>query len=117
MNEYTCDNWVVIKFNTEEHGIFYKLLVGTSGGYLDGDSWRMNSGITSVEEDKECYYFYGSSGSRYRCYKESYTLRMNNAHIWTQLQGMHNDKVEMMSEDTDWMNMDWMQNAIYNHNK
>ena len=117
MNEYTCDNWVVIKFNTEEHGIFYKLLVGTSGGYLDGDSWRMNSGITRVEEDKECYYFYGYSGSRYRCYKESYTLRMNNAHIWTQLQGMHDDKVEMMSEDTDWMNMDWMQNAIYNHNK
>ena len=48
MSEYTCDNWVVIKFNTEEHGIFYKVLVGTSGGYLDGDSWRMNSGITKV---------------------------------------------------------------------
>ena len=108
MSEYTCDNWVVIKFNTEEHGIFYKVLVGTSGGYLDGDSWRMNSGITKVEEDEECYYFYGASGSRYRCYKESYTLRMNNAHIWTQLQGMHGDKVEMMPEDTDWMNMDWI---------
>jgi hypothetical protein len=33
---------------------------------------------------------------------------MNNAHIWTQLQGMHDDKVEMMPEDTDWMNMDWI---------
>ena len=41
MSDYNCDNWVVIKFNTEEHGIFYKVLVGTSGGYLDGDSWRM----------------------------------------------------------------------------
>ena len=106
MSDYTCDNWVVIKMKGDDP--HYRLLVGTSGGYLDGDSWRMNSGITKVEEDEECYYFYGSSGSRYRCYKESYTLRMNNAHIWTQLQGMHDDKVEMMPEDTDWMNMDWI---------
>ena len=106
MNDYTCDNWVVIKMKGDDP--HYRLLVGTSGGYLDGDSWRMNSGITKVEEDKEFYYFSGSSGSRYRCYKESYTLRMNNAHIWTQLQGMHNDKVEMIPEDTDWMNMDWI---------
>ena len=106
MSDYTCDNWVVIKMKGDDP--HYRLLVGTSGGYLDGDSWRMNSGITKVEEDEEFYYFSGSSGSRYRCYKESYTLRMNNAHIWTQLQGIHGDKVEMMPEDTDWMNMDWI---------
>ena len=111
MSEYTCDNWVVIKFNTEEHGIYYKVLVGTSGGYLDGDSWRMNSGITKVEEDEAFYYFYGSSGSRYRCCNltsAAYTLRMNNAGIWDQLQQIHGDKVEIMPEDTDWMNMDWI---------
>jgi hypothetical protein len=109
MSDYTCDNWVVIKMKGDDP--HYRLLVGTSGGYLDGDSWRMNSGITKVEEDEAFYYFYGSSGSRYRCCnftKSSYTLRMNNTGIWDQLQQIHGDKVEMMPEDTDWMNMDWI---------
>tara|TARA_R110000796_G_scaffold22986_8_gene66150 strand:+ start:1451 stop:1738 length:288 start_codon:yes stop_codon:yes gene_type:complete len=86
----------------------YRLLVGSSGGYLDGDSWRVNSGITEVNETDNYYYFKGSSGSEYRCSKESYTLRMNNAHIWERLQTLHGDKVEMIPEDTDWMNMDWI---------
>ena len=106
MFEYTCDNWVVIKMKGDDP--HYRLLVGTSGGYLDGDSWRMNSGITKMEEGAGFYYFSGSSGSTYRCGKGSYTLRMNNAHIWDQLQKLHGDKVEMMDEDTDWLNMDWI---------
>ncbi len=106
MNEYTCDNWVVIKMKGDDP--HYRVLAGTSGGYLYGDSWRMNSGITKVEEKETLYYFYGSSGSSYRCNKESYMLRMNTAHIWDQLQQIHGDKVEMMPEDTDWMNMDWI---------
>jgi len=106
MNNYTCDNWVVIKMKGDDP--HYRLLTGTSGSYLYGDSWRMNSGIIKVEEEETFYYFYGSSGSGYCCYKESYTLRMNNAHIWDQLQKLHGDKVEMMPEDTDWMSMDWL---------
>ena len=42
-----------------------------SGGYLDGDSWRRNSGITKVETDGDDYLFYGYSGSVYRCSKHS----------------------------------------------
>jgi len=106
MNEYTCDNWVVIKMKGDEP--HYRLLVGISGGYLDGDSWRMNSGITKVVEDAEFFYFSGYSGSRYRCCKESCMLRTNTANIWTRLQKLHGDKVERMPEDTDWMKMDWI---------
>ena len=105
---YNCDNWVVIKIKSDAP--HYRLLVGTSGGYLDGDSWRYNSGITKVTEDDRAYYFSGSSGSTYCCSKGSYTLRMNNAHIWDKLQKLHGDKVEMMPEDTDWMTMDWIIN-------
>lgn len=78
MTEYTCDNWVVIKMKGDDP--HYRLLVGTSGGYLDGDSWRINSGITKVQEDEAFYYFYGSSGSRYRCGKiqKIDTLKLNN---------------------------------------
>jgi len=106
MSDYTCDNWVVIKMKGDDP--HYRLLVGTSGGYLDGDSWRMNSGITEVNETEDNYYFKGSSGSEYRCYKESYRLKMNNAHVWNRLQELHGDKVELMPEDTDWMNMNWI---------
>jgi hypothetical protein len=106
MSHYTPDNWVVIFLKGDDP--HYRILAGWSGGYLDGDSWRMNSGIVRVEEDEYHFNFYGSSGSCYRCHKEAYCLRMNNAYIWTQLQELHGDKVEMMPEDTDWNNMDWI---------
>jgi hypothetical protein len=101
MSEYNPDSWVVVKITTNDE-VLYKVLAGWGGGYLDGVSWRMNSGITKVEEDKEFYYFSGSSGSRYRCYKESYGLRMSTAGIFKQLQMSDIAAVELMPEDTDW---------------
>jgi hypothetical protein len=106
MSNYRPDNWVVIKFKGDDP--HYRVLAGWSGGYLDGDSWRMNSGITEVTEDDNSYHFTGSSGSTYSCGKESYGLRMNNAHIWDKLQELHGDKVELIPEDTDWINIDWI---------
>lgn len=103
---YTCDNWVVIFLNGDDP--HYRVLTGTSGGYTSGDSWRMNSGITKVEEDEHYYYFHGSSGSLYMCHKEAYCLRTNNAYIWNQLKERHGDKVELMPQDTNWMEQDWI---------
>ena len=104
--KHNPDNWVVIFLNGEDP--HYRVLVGWSGGYLTGDSWRLNSGITKVEEDNDSYTFYGSSGSAYSCTKGAYGLRMNNAYIWDQLQELHGDKVQMMDEDTDWLSTDWI---------
>jgi hypothetical protein len=106
MTEYNPDNWVVIKMDGDDP--HYRVLAGWSGGYLDGDSWRMNSGITRVEDAGDRFNFYGSTGSCYSCGKESYCIRMNNAHIWAQLQELHGDKVKMLDEDTDWLAMDWI---------
>lgn len=106
MSKHTPDNWVVIKIKGDDP--HYRVLAGWSGGYAYGDSWRMNSGITQVNEDSEAYYFSGSSGSTYRCGKQSYGLRMNNAGIWSQLQERHGDAVELMPEDTDWSTVDWI---------
>ncbi len=120
MDEYTPDNWVVIKLTSEQYGTVYKILAGWSGGYATGDSWRMNSGIvrceetveTSVYNNKEYtatyYNFYGSSGSCYKCHKEAYGLRMNNAYIWNRLEKKYSDKVQMMNEDTNWLGMEWI---------
>lgn len=106
MADYTPDNWVVIKM-TNLGKTFYKLLAGWSGGYLDGDSWRMNSGITGVEPDGDHLLFNGASGSVYRCHKDGYMLRMNNAHVWASLQQKFPDQVQLMADDTDWLSIEW----------
>lgn len=103
---YIPDNWVVIKMNGDDP--HYRILAGWSGGYATGDSWRMNSGIVHVDETETSFIFYGASGSAYDCRKTCYCLRKNNAYIWTALQEKHGDKVELMDENTDWVNMDWI---------
>lgn len=105
-NARSCDNWVVIFLNGDDP--HYRVLTGTSGGYTTGSSWALNSGIVRVEEDENFFYFFGVSGSCYACYKESYGFRMNNAHVWNKLEKKYGDKVKLMDEDTDWMNMDWI---------
>lgn len=104
--EYTPDNWVIIKIKGDDP--HYRVLAGWSGGYTTGDSWRMNSGIVRVEEDKEFFHFHGSSGSCYHCHKESYGLRMNNEHVWRATQAQHGEKVELMKEARDWSSIDWV---------
>lgn len=104
LNTYTPDNFVIIKIKGDDP--HYRVLAGWSGGYTTGDSWRMNSGITRYEFDGNCWYFYGSSGSCYKCYIDSYGLRMNNSYIWAELQELHGDKVELL-KDQEWIKNDW----------
>jgi hypothetical protein len=103
---YNPDNWVVIKINGDDP--HYRVLGGWSGGYTTGDSWRMNSGITSATEDDVNFNFYGTSGSCYTCKKESYTLRMNNAGVWDNMKKQFGNKVELMDENTKWLSIDWI---------
>ncbi len=108
MSEYTPDNWVVLKIKEGKlDGGFYKVLGGWSGGYLDGDSWRMNSGISGVTEDGGYLLFHGYSGSVYRCHKGGYGLRMNNAGVYNHLKENEafEGQITLMPEDTDWMEL------------
>ena len=104
--EYTPDNWVILKIQYENETL-YKVLGGWSGGYLDGDSWRMNSGITAVEKQGYLYGFYGSSGSVYLCHQGAYRLTMAAAGVYNQLKERFGDEVELMPEDTNWMEIEW----------
>ena len=88
------------------------MLGGWSGGYLDGDSWRLNSGIVDVEETADSFIFIGGSGSRYICDKTQECLRMNTAGIWKQMQevseGTSGDvKVELVEPDDKRTCKDW----------
>jgi len=112
LSDYNPDSWVVLKITnikrsgntgygrTEE--VLYKVLAGWGGGYLHGDSWRLNSGINLVFDHDREIHFYGESGSNYICHKETYGLRMSTAGIFKQLQEKFGDAVELMPEDTDW---------------
>lgn len=105
MSEYEPHSWVVLSINFEGKK-YFKVLGGWSGGYLDGDYWRMNSGITHMEEDEDYYYFHGYSGSVYKCRKESQHLRGTMHGIYNQLKEKYPDNVEiidvseMILEDT-----------------
>lgn len=62
MNTYTPNLWVVLKI-----GDIYKVFGSWYGGYLHGDSWRLNSGIKEVKIDGNKIEFHGHSGSVYEC--------------------------------------------------
>jgi hypothetical protein len=69
--ETTPDKWVIIGI-TNDDKTFYKVFGSWAGSYLYGDSWKLNSGIESLTEDDDNYYFKGFSGSIYKCDKNNY---------------------------------------------
>lgn len=63
----TPDRWVILKMPD-----CYKVFATWAGGYLSGDRWRLNSGISRVKHEDDFYLFYGFSGSCYKCHKKGY---------------------------------------------
>lgn len=74
MSSYHPDNWCLVEIHTPTETL-YKVFAEWRGGFADGDQWRLNSGVTRIEEDEYFYYFYGDSGSVYECMKDGYGIR------------------------------------------
>ena len=93
----TPDSWVIIEVNHEGEQ-FQKILSGWSGGYLDGDSWRMSSPIKemNINIDQDYITVETDSGSVYNLHKEYQGLRMSNAGIYNQLKERFGDSVEIV---------------------
>jgi hypothetical protein len=68
-NKYTPDRWMLISMKRPE-GAITKILSGWYGGYLNGDSWRLSSGVTKIEDKDDHYLIHNHSGSVYTCYKQ-----------------------------------------------
>lgn len=47
-----------------------KIFASFSGGYTQGDSWKLNSGVTKIIEKNNLYNIYGYSGSVYIVHKK-----------------------------------------------
>ena len=78
MRTHKPDAWKLLKM-PDGH---VRICAGWSGGYLDGDRWRLSSGIKEVQEKEDCYIFHMHSGSSYRGHEDDETVRMANAGIY-----------------------------------
>ena len=105
--DYTPDTWVVVKIGKEN---LYKVFACWYGGYLDGDSWKLNSGITKATFDGKKYSFDGSSGSVYECHKDYYGTNGYGADVLSNMiarAGMNGVTIELMPENTNWMEINY----------
>jgi hypothetical protein len=85
MSNYHPDAWVIIKI-TNNGVMYYKVLAGWYGGYANGDSWKINSGITKVDKVDGVYEFSGYSGSSYFCHQSVERLTGLTAGVLSSLQ-------------------------------
>lgn len=69
MNTYTPDCWIIIRMHHNGESID-KVFGGWYGGFADGDSWKLSSGVTATEEFDDRYEFTNHSGSLYVCFKQ-----------------------------------------------
>lgn len=72
MSKYQPNKFLVLKITDKKSKVHYRVFGTWSGGYLDGDSWRLNSGIEAVEAVGPLLLFHGSSGSVYEVHKDMY---------------------------------------------
>ena len=71
--EYFPDQWQIVEVaGTDPH---LRIFGSWSGGYLDSDHWRINSGVEAIEDEKEYWKMIGFSGSVYYCHKKRYGIR------------------------------------------
>lgn len=70
MTTYTPDAWVVVRFTTQDQTVD-KVMSGWYGGYGGSDSWRISSGILSIEDKEDHYLITNHSGSVYQCGKHN----------------------------------------------
>ena len=94
---YSPDKWIIVKLTNDKESIL-KVLAGWSGSYLEGQSWRMNSGISKVVEEGDYYLFEGYSGSTYKCHKKAYGTNMIMSGIVSQLLEQTLYKAEVLEE-------------------
>jgi hypothetical protein len=106
MNEYAPDAWQVIQISTPDETI-YKLFSTWYGGYLTGDSWKLNSGITSMKKIGKVYEVTGYSGSIYRVpnHEHCYRTSVYTNSVLANLIEKSEYEIKVLPYDTDWENL------------
>ena len=110
MSDYNPDKWMVVKITGNDLPPVHKVFACWVGGYLDGDSWKLNSGITKVTEKDDYFFFDGSSGSVYACRKGMYGATGYGYGIlkhMTDKASKNGIIIEVLSEETDWTKINY----------
>lgn len=71
MSEYNPDCWKVVEIDMPDNSKMLKVFGTWRGNYVNGDSWRLNSGVSGVEREGDLIHFYGFSGSTYTVHKDA----------------------------------------------
>ena len=75
MSSYTPDRWVMLEITGLGSEPIRKIFAGWYGGFASGDSWKLNSGVTSIRVDDSGHYeFDGQSGSTYHCHVNTHGM-------------------------------------------
>ena len=98
MSGYTPERWVVLEFVAPDETI-QKVFAGWYGGYLDGDSWKINSGNKAERELDDRWEFDGYSGSTYVCHKSAYGMSVYMSSLlsgWLELAKKENITINIL---------------------
>lgn len=104
------DKWIVVKINplNDNENTHYRVFASYYGGYTGGDSWKLNSGIKSVEVIDNYLLFHGSSGSVYKCHKDCYGT---SGYSYGVLQNLKANAKSItlteMASDTNWLELNY----------
>jgi hypothetical protein len=108
MSEYTPDKWLVVKIEGGKFPLTYKVFACWYGGYLNEDSWKLNSGITKVTKEDNFYLFEGYSGSVYSCSEKRYGATMYGYGVLQNIIEKSKEagvNVEKMPDETNWLDL------------
>ena len=65
------DVWVVVELSgLKVENRYHRILAGWYGGFANGDSWKMSSGITKIVDRDTHWEIHNTSGSIYKCHKD-----------------------------------------------
>jgi len=97
MSEHTPHNWIIVEITNKGETV-RKVIGGWSGGYLDGDRWRISSGIEKIEEDGDYYTITNHSGSIYNCHKRGQGASIPMSEVLNKLEKACRDNEDVSYE-------------------
>jgi len=99
MTTYIPDAWAVVRFTSPDQ-IVDKVMSGWYGGYGGSDSWRISSGILSIEDKGDHYTITNYSGSVYECGKQVQRMTglMNSVYYGWETLSKNNPDMKMKIE-------------------
>ena len=82
MSEYFPDKWVVVKISGyEDSPPIHKVFACWYGGWAGSDSWKLNSGITRVFEEGQCFSSDGGDGL-HKCNRLPEMSQSSEMRVW-----------------------------------